>query len=215
MDIFTDLFSGSLKEGVIQILEYLGIGAGAAAGATLIFKWIQNKNIKRNQHSLKNSAPVGAGDDVVNGNQTLAEGDVNNITEIHNYYCEDGEHSEEMTYQKYPEPAEIVDHVKKTPSSQKKNVEAEYEGRNFKWNVKFHRIRKKGGNKYRVFFSDPDEFGKPLVYCDLDLGQHSQLKQAAEGADMEVAGSLKCFGAHQIALDLDHISYGSDRVLAE
>ncbi len=214
MDIFTDLFSGSLKDTVIQILEYLGIGAGVAAGGTFIFKWNQSKTIKKNQHSLKNSAPVGAGDDVINGNQTLAEGDLNQITEIHNYYCDDGDHSEEQAYQKHPQPAEIVDQVKNASPSEKKKIEAAYEGKNFKWNVKFRHIRKKGDSQYRLFFCDPDEFGEPLVYCDLDLGQHSKLKTAKEGDDMQVAGSLKCFRSHKIALDLDHISYDKEKMPA-
>lgn len=194
--ILTDFLGGLIKQFVEHIFAYLGIAGGVAAGATYVFRLRYKKAISRSIQ--QNSAPTEAGDDVVNGNQTL----INN-----NYYgvtpSEEGE--KEMEYKKSPAPGEMVEKVEKLPPVFQPVAQKSYEGQHFQWNVKFLKLSPKEGDKVRIYFSDPEAFGKPMIYCDLDLKDHPKLQDLSAGQLLKVAGKLKCFEGHEMNLDLQNI----------
>lgn len=195
--ILTDFLGGLIKQFVEHILAYLGIAGGTAAAATYVFRVRYKKAVSRSIQ--QNTAPTEAGDDVVNGNQTL----INN-----NYYgvAQPKEVEKEIAYKKTPAPGEMLEKVEKLPPVFQPVAQKSYEGQQFQWNVKFLKLSPKEGDKVRVYFSDPEAFGKPMIYCDLDLKDHPKLQDLSAGQLLKVAGKLKCFAGREMNLDLQKVS---------
>lgn len=197
--VLTDLFSTVLKELMDHLLAYLGVATAASAGAGYVLNLRYKKSVVRSTSEQKNEGPVAAGDDIVNGNQTL----INN-----NYYAASESKEEIINYQKTPVPNEMVQEIQNLPLSSQPLAQKKYEGRNFQWDVKFLKLTKKGeADKFRVFFTDPDAFGKPMIYCDLNLKDHPHLNNISEGQEVKVSGQLTCFNGNEMNLELDKVIY--------
>lgn len=207
--VLSEFFSGILKELADHLLAYLGIGAAAVAataGVSYAVNLRYKKSVTQSESKQENSGSISASDDVINGNQTL----------INNYYLAQSlareKEKEVAEYQKTPVPSELVQKVENLPVADRHMAQENYVGKNFQWNVKFHKLKKKGeGDQFRVFFSDPDEFGKPMIYCDLSLKDHPGLKNLSEGENLKVAGKLACFSGHEMNLDLDKVIYPPEK----